>query len=350
VAATATSEATTVATGATIDATTGAATAATTEGQSDRPEAPLRTGIAGLIPPHHPSPSDDDWRDFFSALPALGGTVGNYAALEDLDANQSVGELAGVHVLPVTGFHRDLGAGLEVTHDFADPAQAAAFTALLVDFAQAHQPPYLGVGNEVNRVWEDEPAAFDAWVEALPALIDAVHAVSPDTLVFATFQYEFLRGFDDVTGRGRVEDWTPLDRVAPLLDLVAFTTYPYFGQQDPAALPDDYYAPAVEHAAGRPVGFTEVGWPSEAIAPFVGTAVEGFGGTPEEQAAFIARLPSLLGAGGLGVEPRFVMWVWAFDTPVVGDVFGSLGLAENDGNQKPALDAWLDFVGTRQRQ
>jgi len=309
-----------------------------TAGMSAGPRAP-RYGIAGLVPPNFPDSSDADWLTFFAALPNLGGAVGNYSQVADLLQNQEVGLAAGLDVLPVTGFHQDQNGGLEVTVDFTNPVERAIFLDAIVGFATDYRPPYLGVGNEVNRVWEEDPAAFEAWVAALPEIVDAVRAASPGTQVFATFQYEFLRGLDEITGAGRVEDWTPLEVAAPHLDLVAFTSYPYFAYDTPDELPADYYAAIAQHT-DRPVGFTELGWPSAGIEPLAGSVVEGLGGTPEEQSAFIERLDALLEP----VDPAFAMWVWAYDTSAVGPTFESLGLSEEGGEPKPALEAWQSFV------
>lgn len=305
------------------------------------PDGPLY-GIAGLIPPNFPASTDADYLAFFAALPALGGTVGNYAPLDDLADNQEVGIAAGLQVLPVTGFHREVDGALEVTVDFGDAAQRESFIDGLVDFVETYRPPYLGVGNEVNRVWEADPAAFDAWAAALPEIVDAVHEASPRTAVFATFQYEFLAGLDTITGEGRVEDWTPFDIAAPYLDLVAFTSYPYFAFEAPSDVPSDYYAAIREHT-DRPVGFTELGWPSAPIRPLEGSPLAGLGGSPEEQEAFIARLEELLAP----VAPKFALWVWAYDTPAVDSTFESLGLSSQRAEAKPALDAWRAFVGTK---
>jgi len=121
---------------------------------------------------------------------------------------------------------------------------------------------------------------------------------------------------------------------------VAFTSYPYFGFESPEDIPDDYYA-AVSAHTDRPVGFTELGWPSAPIAPLIGSSLEGLGGTPEEQVAFVSRLGPLLAP----VAPEFAMWVWAYDTAAVGPSFESLGLSTADGEAKPTLAAWKAFVG-----
>lgn len=44
-----------------------------------------------------------------------------------------------------------------------------------------------------------------------------------------------------------------------------------------------------------------------------------------------------------GVEPAFVMWVWAYDSEAAGPSFASLGLNQADA-PKPARDAWQMFI------
>ncbi len=303
-------------------------------------------GIAGLVPPHHPTPAEADYLALFEALEGLGGWVGTYVAWTPEDGipdavrtQPEVGRRYGYRTLPIVGFHQDVAGGLALTVDLTDPAQVQAYTDALVDLARTLQPPFLGVGNEVNRIWERDPAGYEAWVRALPGIADAIHAASSETRVFATFQYEFLRGAGAISGEAREPQWALLDGVRDALDLVAFTTYPYFDFETPEAIPADYYAEAAARA-GLPVAFSEVGWPSASLAVAPSSPL---GGTPEEQAAFIERLAALLD----GVDPAFVMWVWAYDSPATGPLFESLGLSTNDGTPKPALEAWRRLLEAR---
>ncbi len=303
-------------------------------------------GIAGIIPPNFPQPSEDDWLTFFTALPELGEVGGNYTGwspetgLADLVRNGEVLKaVPGIGVLYATGFHQDTHPGVALSLDFTDPAQVASYTQDLATFAAEHRPLLFGIGNEVNRIWEADPDAYDAWVANLPGIADAIRLAAPETQVFVTFQYEYLRGGGAMTGVPREPRWDLLQQVTPALDLVAFTTYPFFDYESPADLPDDYYLEGAAQA-GIPVAFTEVAWPSAPIPPLEGSALAGLGGTEAEQVAFIERLPSLLA----DVNPAFVMWAWAYDTSAVGPTFGSLGLAAMDGTHKPSWEAWKSFA------
>jgi hypothetical protein len=195
------------------------------------------------------------------------------------------------------------------------------------------------LGNEVNTVWEDHPQAVDAFAAAFPALRDAIREASPSTLVGTVFQYEMLRGAGYLTGEAgsRSPQWELLDRFAGSVDVVAFTTYPYFDHETPGAIPADYYAEAAARA-GAPIGFTEVGWPSRplSVAP-----ESGYGGSPEEQAAFVQRFGELIE----GVDVAFALWSFPHDVGSAGGpTFESVSLRENDGTPKPALAAWQELL------
>jgi hypothetical protein len=301
-------------------------------------------GIAGLVPPNYPNPSDDDWRALYGAIPGLGGWVGTYASwspeagLPDVVVTQEqVGAQLGFQTLPIVGFHRDLHPGVEVLVDFTDATQVSTFAGDLAEYAASARPPLLGIGNEVNRIQEADPAAYREWVAALPGIVHAIREASPATRIFVTFQYEFVRGAGALSGQARAPQWDMVAEVAPYLDVVVFTTYPYFDYAHPDDIPADYYRDAVQRL-GVPVAFSEVGWPS---GPLSVAPASPFGGTPAEQRAFIERLPDLLE----GVDPAFVMWVWAYDIgEIVGPTFATVGLSENDGTSKPALGAWSAFI------
>jgi len=118
------------------------------------------------------------------------------------------------------------------------------------------------------------------------------------------------------------------------MDLAAFTTYPYFDAASPADLPDDYYAEISTHTS-KPLAFTEIGWPS---GPISSAPTSEYGGSPDEQAAFVTRLFRLL--ANLNVAAA----LWSFPDDLNSD-FGNaamttVSLRDNHGTGKPALALW----------
>lgn len=315
--------------------------------QTPIPETPAPAtlyGVAGLIPPNHPDPSDADWATLFTQFSETGRLIGVYQGYENAAEPVAVAfNLASSEgLIPVVGIgvKRDTpGGGAALTIDPADPAQRQAFIAAVVALAEDHDIEYLLIDTEVDRIHADDPAAFDAFVDLYSETYDAVKAVSPGTKVFTAFQLEELRGEALLTGRDWEERWHLIDAFGDRLDLVGFTSYPFFDYEDPGVIPGDYYADAAIHAGGRPIAITELGWPS---APLSSAPQSGYGGSEAEQAAFIQRFGELIE----GLEVEIVLWAFPNDVgPGVNPAFEYLSLRTNGGAAKPALAAWQRLAG-----
>ena len=113
------------------------------------------------------------------------------------------------------------------------------------------------------------------------------------------------------------------------LDVLVFTSYPHSlpGVNRPSDIPEDYYSEVAELMPGKPVGFSEITWPS---------MVE-FGGE-QAQVDFINRLDGDL-TGGFDVE--FIMWPWMSDLAETDYT----GLIQRDGTLKQGYHAWVDLAG-----
>ena len=189
-----------------------------------------------------------------------------------------------------------------------DPAERQAFIDRVLQVVDEYEPEYLAIGVEVNRFWELLPDDFESFVGAYADAYDAVKEAAPETLVFTVFQLEMLKGAAYLMG-GREAlgpQWEVVDRFAGRLDLIGFTTYPYFDYETPAAIPDDYYAELAARYPGIPIALTEIGWPSRplSVAPD-----SGFGGTNEEQTAFVRRLGELTE----GIPLALALWPFPHD-------------------------------------
>lgn len=309
-------------------------------------------GVAGLIPRNFPNSSDADWLDLYETLPETGAMLGVYTNWTD--SPETAGEIPDVvnvafglapryGFIPLVGlgFDRDTADGIvESTISWDDPGDVEKLKQAAVSIAQQHHPTYLALGGEINRYYEHDPAGIDLFVTVYAEVYDAVKAVSPQTLIFPVFQLEMTKGGGYLLGesQSRSSQWHLLDRFGERLDIAAFTTYPFLDYASPADIPEDYYAEIAAHTS-RPVAFTEIGWPSAAMVTFPDSE---YGGSPDEQAAFVRRFFRL------NADTELVMALWAFPHDLGSGsrnaAMDSISLRHNDGTPKPALAVWQEFI------
>jgi hypothetical protein len=304
-------------------------------------------GTAGLIPRNFPNAEADDWIAMYEASADAGTLLGVYG--QWFDDNTAPGDIpevfrggyAGVRdiggftpVIAVGFASEDILSGvMQPTLDWSDPEDVAHFSSVVTGIAEQYQPPFFILGAEINRIWEQHPAAYEAFIAQWPAVYDVIKTASPDTQVGTSFQYEFLRGEGFLSGQQREPQWQLLDPFVQVGDFIGLSTYPFFDYETPDAIPADYYAEVAERT-GLPLAFTEMGWPSRPLSTF---PESGYGGSEAEQAAFAERFLELIG----GVEVRFALWSFQHDVGAPGGpAFESVALRENDGTPKPALEVW----------
>jgi hypothetical protein len=309
-------------------------------------------GVAGLIPRNFPNSSDADWLGLYETLPETGTVLGVYTNWTD--SPETAGEIPGVvnvafglaprygfTPLVGLGFDRDAADGIvESTIAWDDPGDVEKLKQTAVSIAQQHHPEYLALGGEINRYYEHDPAGIDLFVAVYAEVYDAVKAVSPRTLVFPVFQLEMTKGGGYLLGgsQSRASQRHLIDRFGERLDIVAFTTYPFLDYTSPADIPEDYYAEIAAHTS-RPVAFTEIGWPSAPIVTFPDSE---YGGSPDEQAAFVRRFFQL------NADTDLVLALWAFPHDLGSGshnaAMDSISLRHNDGTPKPALAVWQESI------
>ncbi len=307
--------------------------------------APMRTGlgVAGLIPPHYPNATDADWKALYSSFSETGSLVGVYTNWTDsatakgqaprvFESTFAVARDKRLTIVAALGTAADAGGSLRSTVDWQDAGERQQFVAAAAAVAKKFHPAFLALGVEVDRLWEVDRAAFDGFVSGYGAAYTAIKAESPGTKVFTVFQLEYMKGSGKLSGQGHVPHWELIDRFAGKLDVVGFTTYPFLDYETPEAIPAGYYAEAAARA-GAPIAFTEIGWPSAALAS---APSSGFGGSPEEQAAFVRRFFELT----RDVHPEFALWAFPFDVGPSAGHFASVALRDTNGTAKPALAAW----------
>ena len=231
------------------------------------PAASILKGV-GLSPRSY---QPDDFTDFFDKAKQMGGVVmwaGDWMELSQTDGGAPVvvAELASTYnyipLIELQFFTQSTGTLLRPLDDATKQTykdSAAAFT-------KKYKLEYLGIGIEVNTLYEKSPSDFDTFVQFYGEVYDAVKAASPETRVFTVFQLERMKGLNGGLFGGENDpsqaEWSLIDRF-PRSDIIAFTTYPGLIYKQPSEIPTDYYTEIKAHTA-KSIAFTEIGWHSNA--------------------------------------------------------------------------------------
>ncbi len=203
------------------------------------------------------------------------------------------------------------------------------YTESAIEFAEKYNPPYLGLGVEVNILYENSPDDFNEFVIFYNDVYSSIKAVSPHTKVFTVFQLERMKGLQfwaDAASSGRTQ-WGLLEKFTS--DIVAFTTYPCLVYKNPLDIPEDYYTEISSHTE-KPVAFTEIGWHTEA-------SPSGWESSEAEQAAFIEKFFRLTE----DFNPKLCIWSFLYDQDTI-EPFRSMGLYHKNGKPKKGWNAWLE--------
>jgi hypothetical protein len=208
-----------------------------------------------------------------------------------------------------------------------------AFIAYAEYVAQNYRPKYLALGVEVNSYQQQHPEDFERFVIVYHRAYDAVKALSPDTLVFPTFQFEELQGLLPVSDP-RQPQWNLVSRFEPRLDMVAVSSFPNLVYEDPQLIPPSYYA-QIPSYTDHPIALSALGYASE---PAPGGSASG--ATEEKQAQFLQRTLDT------AAQLQFQTIVWfvgqdpTFESDAGFEAFRRTGLARENGTDKPAWAVW----------
>ena len=212
---------------------------------------------------------------------------------------------------------------------------SAALVAEARFVAGAYQPAYFAFGVEVNATFDRARGEYLAYLGVYAKVYDAVKEASPETLVFATFQYEQLLGVTPWEA-AHPPRWERLGDFGERLDLAAIATVPSLTQAVAREIPPDYYRQLREHT-DLPIAFAATGFSS---APGPGGINSS---TPPEQRRYLRRLL----ADAEALRSPFVIWFASRDPGFVSDIpalepLGSIGLLDTGGQPKEAWPLWAE--------
>ncbi|TNE29359.1 MAG: hypothetical protein EP349_06625 [Alphaproteobacteria bacterium] len=143
---------------------------------------------------------------------------------------------------------------------FDDPAVVQAYTNYVQAAVRFFAPDFLAIGIESNIMISKAPEKWPAYLALNKAVYQAVKQSHPDLPVFATVQYEHLRGIED---EAKPNHGLQHDAVAALMkhaDALALSTYKY-GMLHPNKISADYFDEALSFK--KPLAIAESGAMSE---------------------------------------------------------------------------------------
>jgi hypothetical protein len=227
----------------------------------------------------------------------------------------------------------DLPRSLRGKKSFGDKAVKDGWVKSAQELAQL-KPPYLCLASEINYLGFQRPDEFARFVAGYKEAYRAVKAISPDTKVFPSYQYDWIRILDNVEPGKLAEHVKLVDDFRPEVDLVGITSYPYEYYQKPEDMPSNYYSYFRNYLKpGDEVMVLEIGWPGRKDL--------------DSQERFIRRLPALLA----DLSPIMTSWALLHDVKlsIISDDLGSVGLLTREGRAKPALQAWREVAGNKRQ-
>jgi hypothetical protein len=256
------------------------------------------------------------------------------------------------------------------THPLDHPDVKLAFTNYCRRVIQYFSPTYLVIAIETTATMHEDPNAY----AQLVSLIQHVHGelkARPETrdvqLLVSLSATSFMT--DEYGVALKVEEQGPLKRelqiqgmldIAPYVDGFALSFYPHYSKWNStfmlASMFDELWSALA--LAGKPVGFSESGWPAESfdVLGFM------FFSDAEKQARFV-RL-TIAEAERAPLPVRFLVnfrtrdgdlqWLrmreWSQQEPPLISAqfvefykyFRDIGLFDGDGNVRPALAVWRE--------
>lgn len=212
---------------------------------------------------------------------------------------------------------------------FADKKVRDALLTYARYVATNYQPKYLAFGVEINSYQRAQPQDFEQFVLLYHEAYRAVKELSPDTLMFPTFQLEDMQGYLPLDAP-KPPQWYLLSRFGADLDMLAVSSYPRSVFPSIDNLPADYFS-QLKTFTKKPIALVSTGYPS---APNPDESTEAL------QATYMLRVLNYAQALSMSLVVWFVSQDPTFTSDAPYDRLQHLGLLRQDGTPKQAWDIW----------
>lgn len=225
-----------------------------------------------------------------------------------------------------------------------DPDVKKAYIEYVQQAVRFFDPDFLAIGIEVNIIISKTPDLWQDYQDLNAATYRAIKQTNPNLPVFATVQYEHLRGIEDDAKANASRQNPAVRALMQHSDLLALSTYRY-GDVHPNPMGPTYFNTA--KSFGKRIAIAESGAMSQT------TRIFGLN-LPASEAGQNRFLTGLMDHA---VDENFafvVNWVAIDFTPLLAKLPASVreiakawvhtGLQTADGRDKPALAIWQSYL------
>lgn len=228
---------------------------------------------------------------------------------------------------------------------FDDPMVKEAYLNFARREIEAYHPKYLGVGIEVNELYDNTPALWDGYVNLHKYVYAELKKDYPELPIAATMTLHRLLS----AKQGGDQD--QLDVMKSFLeysDFAGISYYPFIGNFHDFDNPTEQFDWVKDFVGGKPIAITEIAYPGEPIA--WGGEVR-YPANPEDQKRFVE---TLLEAANRDDYLFVIYWAhrdWDARWERVKDqldemwtAWRDIGLLDGEGNARPACEIWKQWL------
>jgi hypothetical protein len=227
---------------------------------------------------------------------------------------------------------------------YDDPAVMKAYLAYCRRMVEFFQPDFLGIGIEVNEIYQVGPATWKAYAALHRHVYEELKKEHKDLPIFASFT---LHTMLNATGKDREGMLNAYREIMPYNDFVAVSFYPFIrgGTTDIAGafkwLTDNF------DQYGKPYAVVETGEAAQQLRLKSGQVING---TPEKQEAYFKALFEFAQDHKTAFVICFVhrdydaLWDKLKATaPEAFLIWRDCGLLDENGKERPAYRVWRRY-------
>jgi len=296
-----------------------------------------KVGFSGYFPAHFDSPTTTDVRQFFADINEYAEIYGVHVNIDDTNVLKVASSQQSHPIVFVTSPKDPKSWKTDKDKLLSQLKQ------LLSTYKNIE---YLGIGNEINTLYDQNTTDFTNFLETYTYLYGSLKKEFPNVKIFTTFQYESLIGKAHLTGKKATNELAMVQLLDNYVDVVGITLYPHLEYTNPETIPGDYLS-QIRTVSQKPIVVTETGWLSRTK---FGNQLDNtdYRGNEDKQVVFLKKLTTLLDKESVEVVNWFSLHDpadWENGKILNGFIlFDSFGVKKYNGEEKKVFALWKELI------